>query len=55
MNAVFRLLSREEYERLSIEQKMVYLHALAADLKEHLDTTLREVNASEDSFTLVRR
>ena len=34
MNALFRLLSAEEYAKLSLEQKLVYLHALAADLKE---------------------
>jgi hypothetical protein len=43
LNALFRLLSREEYEKLTLGQKMVYLHALAADLKEQLEATQRQV------------
>ena len=55
MNALFRLLSPEEYEKLNIEQKMVYLHALAADLHEQLQATSREVGARQASFALVAR
>lgn len=55
VNALFRLLSREEYEKLNIEQKMVYLHALAAELKEQLEATSRKVDARQESINLVRR
>jgi hypothetical protein len=47
VNALFRLLSREEFIKLNIEQKMVYLHALAADLREQLELTAREVERRE--------
>lgn len=47
MNLLFRLLSREEFERLNVEQKMVYLHALAADLRDQLELTAREVERRE--------
>ena len=55
MNALFRLLSPEEYEKLTLDPKMVYLHALAADLKEQLEITSRTVEARENSVSLVRR
>jgi hypothetical protein len=55
VNALFRILSREEYEKLNIEQKMVYLHALAADLKEQLEVTSQKADATQESLALVRR
>jgi len=57
MYALFRLLSREEYEKLNIGQKMVYLHALAADMKEQLEATQRQIQTRENAapVSLVRR
>lgn len=55
MNALFRLLSAEEYAKLNLEQKLVYLHALAADLKEQLEIPSHTAEARENSVPLVRR
>ncbi|HTM62630.1 MAG TPA: hypothetical protein VL199_19965 [Burkholderiales bacterium] len=55
MSALFRLLSAEEYAELNLEQKFVYLHALAADLKEQLEVTSPTVEARENPVPLVRR
>lgn len=55
MNALFRILSREEYAKLNLEQKMVYLHALAADLKDKVEMTWHEVDAEQQPVALVRR
>jgi hypothetical protein len=57
MNPIFRLLSREEYEKLTIGQKMVYLHALAADLEEQVEANKRQVETRENAppVSLVRR
>ncbi len=57
MNALFRLLSDEEYAKLNLGQKMVYLHALAADLREQLEAATRESEPRQDTarVSLVRR
>ena len=57
MNPIFRLLSREEYEKLTIGQKMVYLRALAADVEEQVEATQRQVETGENAppVSLVRR
>lgn len=55
MNALFRLLSAEEYAKLNLEQKLVYLHALAADLKEQFEIPSHTAEARENPVPLVRR
>jgi hypothetical protein len=57
MNALFHLLSDEEYAKLNLGQKMVYLHALAADLREQLEAATRESEPRQDMtrVSLVRR
>ena len=52
MNALFRLLSAEEYAKLNLEQKLVYLHALAADLKEKLEIPSDAALAAEPLSTI---
>lgn len=49
MHALFRLLSAEEYAKLNLEQKLVYLHALAADLKEKFEIPSHTVEARESA------
>jgi PHD/YefM family antitoxin component YafN of YafNO toxin-antitoxin module len=36
---IFKALSKEEFERLSVDERMDYLHRLMADLRQKLEET----------------
>jgi hypothetical protein len=36
---IFKPLSKEEFERLSVDERMDYLHRLMADLRQKLEET----------------
>jgi hypothetical protein len=39
---IFKPLSREEFDRLSVEERMDYLNRLMADLRQKLEETRRQ-------------
>jgi len=41
----FRQLSKEEYDRLSLEEKLSYLQRLMGDIREKVDETNRAIEA----------
>jgi hypothetical protein len=43
MTNPFRQLSKEEYERLSLEEKLAYLQMLMGDIREKSDETRRAI------------
>jgi hypothetical protein len=43
MTPLFRQLSKEEYDRLSLEEKIVYLQMLMGDIREKSDETRRAI------------
>jgi len=43
----FQQLSREEYERLSLEARMEYLSALMADIREKLEETRQQAERAK--------
>ena len=46
----FRLLTREEFEQMSVQEMVVYRRELAAHLREHFNDTYRWIAAPrEDS------
>jgi len=46
VGVIFKPLSREEYERLSLDQRMEYLHRLMTDVRQKLAETRKQ---QEDS------
>ena len=49
MARLFRLLTREEFEQLSVQEMVAYRRVLAAHLREHIDDTHRWIAAPSDS------
>jgi hypothetical protein len=45
MPPLFRQLNKEEYDRLSLEEKIVYLQMLMGDIREKSDETRRAIEA----------
>ena len=43
MTNPFRQLSKEEYDRLSLEEKLSYLQRLMGDIREKVDETNRAI------------
>ena len=43
MSNPFRQLSQEEYDRLSLDEKLVYLQMLMGDIREKTDETRRAI------------
>ena len=39
---IFKTLSKAEYERLSIDERMTYLHRLMSDIREKLKETRKQ-------------
>ncbi|HZO00136.1 MAG TPA: hypothetical protein VFB93_02965 [Burkholderiales bacterium] len=44
---VFKQLSREEYERLTIQERMDYLQRLMADIREKLEEQRKQYEATK--------
>ena len=44
MTNPFRQLSKEEYDRLSLEEKLAYLQQLMGDIREKADETRRAMD-----------
>ena len=42
---IFKSLSREEFERLSVDERMAYLHRLMTDLRHKLADTRKQQEA----------
>ena len=42
---IFKSLSREEFEQLSVDQRMEYLHRLMTDLRQKLADTRKQQEA----------
>jgi hypothetical protein len=47
---IFKTLSREEFERLSVQERMDYLQRLMADLREKLDETRQQADRAKKSL-----
>ena len=45
MSHPFRPLSQQEYERLSLDEKLAYLQMLMGDIREKTDETRRAIEA----------
>lgn len=45
MTGLFRQLSKEEYDRLSLDEKIAYLQMLMGDIREKSDETRRAIEA----------
>ncbi|HZO01563.1 MAG TPA: hypothetical protein VFB93_10210 [Burkholderiales bacterium] len=41
---IFKPLSKEEFERLSVDERMDYLHRLMADLRHKLEETRQQAD-----------
>jgi hypothetical protein len=41
---IFKPLSKEEFERLSVDERMDYLHRLMADLRQKLEETRQQAD-----------
>ena len=44
----FRFLSQQEFEKLSVEERMAYLHRAMADIREKLELTQQQSDALKD-------
>lgn len=49
MNHPFRQLSQDEYERLSLDEKLAYLQMLMGDIREKTDETRRAIETRKQS------
>ena len=49
MTSPFRQLSKEEYDRLSLEEKLAYLQMLMGDIREKSDETRRALEARQQT------
>ena len=45
----FRQLSKEEYDRLSLEEKLSYLQRLMGDIREKVDETNRAIEEQKEA------
>ena len=45
---IFKTLSREEFERLSVQERMEYLQRLMADLRQKLEETREQAARMKD-------
>jgi hypothetical protein len=50
MSDPFRQLSKEEYDRLSLEEKLAYLQMLMGDIREKTDETKRAIEKRRDQL-----
>jgi len=47
---IFKPLSREEFERLSVDERMAYLHRLMTDLRQKLADTRKQQEALQKNL-----
>ena len=47
---IFNSLSREEFDRLSVDERMAYLHRLMTDLREKLAETRKQQEATRKTL-----
>ena len=46
---VFRLLTREEFEQLSVQEMVAYRRELSAHLRDHIDDPHRSIGARSEN------
>jgi hypothetical protein len=48
---IFKTLSREEFDRLSVDERMGYLHRLMTDVRQKLAETRKQQDATRQQLT----